>query len=340
MLKRPKIFVSHPIPQKGINMLKKQFDVEVNDNKNVIGKNFLLNKLTDKDVILAHLTDNIDSEIINSTKGLKIISNYAVGFNNIDINAATAKGIFITNTPRTLDKTTADFVFALILSIARRVVESDAFMRSKKFKGWNAMDFIGTDVNNATLGIIGMGSIGKEVARRGFYGFNMNVLYLDRGIDPLSIGFKAKPVNMDTLLRESDFISLNIPLTKETYHLIGENELKKMKKSSYLINTSRGPVVDEQMLFKYLKTKKIAGAALDVYENEPEFFNGLEKLDNVIMTPHIASASLKTRELMSVKAAQNIIDYFDGIIPEGLVNKEVLQGNSLFNEFVSQKHIA
>lgn len=322
---KPKIYITHKIPEKGITMLKNDFDVELNDYNGIVSKNHLIEKAKDKQVILSLLSDVIDFEVMNKCKSLKMISNYAVGYNNIDINAATEKGIVVTNTPRTLDETTADFVFALILSVARRIVESDKFMRSKKFKGWGPMEFLGQDVFNATLGVVGMGSIGKEVAKRGYYGFSMDIIYYDRSFDPASVGFKAKSVSFDTLLKESDFISLNVPLNKGTFHLIGEKELKKMKKTAYLINTSRGPVIDEKALFKFLKEKKIGGAAIDVYENEPDFVPGLDTLDNVIMTPHIASASRKTRELMSVKAAQNIIDYFEGRIPSGLVNKDVIK---------------
>lgn len=322
---KPKIYITHKIPEKGINMLKNDFDVELNDYNGIVSKNHLIEKAKDKQVILSLLSDTIDYEVISKCKNLKVISNYAVGYNNIDLNAATEKGIVVTNTPRTLDETTADFVFALMLSISRRVVESDKFMRSKKFKGWGPMEFLGHDVYNSTLGVIGMGSIGKEVAKRGYYGFSMDIIYFDRSFDPSSVGFKATPVSLDTLLKESDFISLNVPLTKNTFHLIGEKELKKMKKTAYLINTSRGPVVDEKALYKFLKEKKIAGAAIDVYENEPDFVPGLELLDNIIMTPHIASASKKTRDLMSVKAAQNIIDYFEGRVPGGIVNKEVIK---------------
>jgi glyoxylate reductase len=322
---KPKIYITHKIPEKGINMLEKDYDVELNDDTGIVNKNHLIEKAKDKQVILSLLSDNIDSEVINACKHLKVISNYAVGYNNIDIKTATEKGIIVTNTPRILDETTADFVFALILSVARRVVEADKFMRNGEFKGWGPMEFLGQDVYNSTLGIIGMGSIGKEVARRGHYGFSMNVIYYDNFVDPASVGFKINPVSFETLLRESDFISLNVPLTKGTYHLIGEKELGQMKKTAYLINTSRGPVVDEKALFKHLKDNRIAGAAIDVFENEPDFTKGLERLDNLIMTPHIASASQKTRELMSVKAAQNIIDYYEGRVPNGLVNRDVIK---------------
>ncbi|MBN1632988.1 MAG: D-glycerate dehydrogenase [Ignavibacteria bacterium] len=321
---RPNIVITHMIPEKGVNMLRKKFDVEYHTNTDILSKKQIISLVKDKDVFLSLLTDKIDKEVIDSCPNLKMISNYAVGYNNIDVKYATKKNIIVTNTPRTLDETTSDFVFALILAVSRRIVESDKFMRSGKFKGWNAMDFIGFDVFNSTLGIIGMGSIGKEVALRGYHGFNMKILYSDRSVKPDMISVKARHVNLHTLLKESDFVTLNIPLSQETYHLIGEEELRIMKKTAYLINTARGEVVDEKALYKALKEKWIAGAAIDVYEEEPKFTHGLEKLNNIIMTPHIASASLQTRELMSAKAAKNIIDVFDGRIPEGLVNKEIL----------------
>lgn len=324
---RPKVVVTHMIPEKGISLLRKKFDVEYYPNTGLLNKKELISISRDKEVILSLLSDTIDKEVINNCPELKIISNYAVGFNNIDVKYATSKKIIVTNTPRTLDETTSDFVFALMLAVSRRIVESDRFMRTGKFKGWGAMDFLGFDVFNSTLGIIGMGSIGKEVASRGYHGFNMKILYTDRSVKPDMISVKAKHVSLHTLLKESDFVTLNIPLTDATYHLIGEEELKLMKNTSYLINTSRGPIVDEKALFEALKEKWIAGAAIDVYENEPEFYKGLEKLDNLVMTPHIASASFKTRELMAVKAANNIIDVFEGRIPEGLINKELFAGS-------------
>lgn len=323
-----KIFVTHKIPEKGINMLrKKNYEIIINDEEGLVSKEKIIKNVKDKDVLISLLSDNIDREVISSSPKLKIISNYAVGYNNIDIETATSRGIFVTNTPRTLDETTADFVFALILAVSRRIVESDKFMRSGKYKGWGATDFLGHDVWGSTLGIIGMGSIGKEVANRGYHGFNMNILYIDRGIKPESLFVKAHRTSLEYLLKHSDFVTLNVPLTKDTYHLIGEKELEMMKKTAYLINTSRGQIIDEKALYKALKSNVIAGAAIDVYENEPEFTQGLEKLDNIIMTPHIASASLRTRELMSVKAAQNIIDCIEGRIPEGIVNKNILKKN-------------
>jgi glyoxylate reductase len=317
-----KIVITRAIPENGIKILMEKFKVEVLDGKN-ISNNELLTYTKDADGIISLLSDSIDKDFMLQCKKLKIISNYAVGYNNIDINAATERKICVTNTPRTLDETTADFVFALILGIARRIVESDKFMRSGKFTGWGPLDFLGFDVYGATLGIIGMGSIGKEVARRGYYGFSMNIIYSDNSVNPEDIGFKVMKADLSTVLKEADFISVNVPLTKNTYHLIGENEFKQMKKTAYLINTSRGPVVDEKALLNALKNKVIAGAAIDVYEREPNFEKGLEELDNIIMTPHIASATKRTRELMARKAAQNIIDFFEGKIPEGAINKEI-----------------
>lgn len=322
------------IPEKGINMLRKRFDVKYHPNTGILSKKKIIDISKDKDIILSLLSDKIDKEVIDSCPNLKMISNYAVGYNNIDVEYATKKNIIVTNTPRTLDETTSDFVFALILAVSRRIIEADRFMRSGKFEGWNALDFLGSDVFNSTLGIIGMGSIGKEVALRGYHGFNMKVLYSDRSVKPDMISVKARHVSLHTLLRESDFVTLNIPLTKETYHLIGEEELKAMKSSAYLINTARGEVVDEKALYRALKEKWIAGAAVDVYEREPKFTSGLEKLDNIVMTPHIASASLQTRELMSEKAANNILDVFEGKIPEGLVNKEIFSDSRTKSKLV------
>lgn len=321
---KAKILITHSIPDSGINMLREKFDVFLNNFHGIIDKKSLIEMAKDKDVILSLLSDTIDSEVINACKNLKIISNYAVGYNNIDLKAATGKGIYVTNTPRTLDETTADYIFALILAISRRVVESDKFMRSGKYEGWGAMDFLGFDVYNSTLGIVGMGNIGKAVGRIAYFGFLMKVLYSDKFIDAKQLKIGAENVEFETLLRESDFVTINVPLKEDTYHLIGEKELNMMKKTAYLINTSRGPVVDEKALYIALKEKRIAGAAIDVYEDEPRFVEGLETLDNIVMTPHIASATIQTRQLMSFKAAQNIIDFFNGKTPEGLVNTDVL----------------
>ena len=329
---KKRIFVTHKIPDRGIALLrKKHYEVDINPLNGVLPKEKLISLAKDKDVILSLLSDTIDKEVMRECRNLKVISNYAVGFNNIDIDEATERGIYVTNTPRTLDGTTSDFILALILSISRRIVEADKFMRSGKYEGWGALDFLGRDVFNSTLGIIGMGSIGKEVALKGYHGFNMKILYSDKSVKPDSIGINSRQVNLQTLLKESDFVTLNVPLNADTYHLIGKEELGMMKKTSYLINTSRGAVIDENALLKALEENLIAGAALDVYEDEPRFTPGLEKLDNIIMTPHIASASFRTRELMACKAAQNIINCLEGKMPEGLVNRNLLNKKPLLD---------
>ncbi|KAA0207916.1 D-glycerate dehydrogenase [Ignavibacteria bacterium CHB1] len=320
-----KILVTHEIPDKGILMLQEKYDIEYRKTVGVISKTELIGMLKDKNIVLSLLSDTFDEEVFRNCPDLKMVSNYAVGFNNIDLKAATRYGVYVTNTPKTLDETTVDFTFALMLAVARRVVESDKFLRSGKFTGWGAMEFLGGEVNRSTLGIIGLGNIGKSLGRRAYYGFNMKVLYMDKFVREDTLDFPAQSVNMETLLKESDFISLHVPLTDETKHLIGEKELNMMKSTAYLINTSRGPVVHEAALYKVLKENKIAGAGLDVYEFEPAFHKGLEELDNIVMCPHIASASLNTRQNMSIKAAQNIIDFVEGRIPEGLVNREVLK---------------
>ncbi|WP_041076041.1 glyoxylate reductase [Thermotoga caldifontis] len=326
-MKRFKVFVTRQILPEGLNMLKEKFDVEVSDYDGVIPRDVLLKKVRGVDALLCLLTDNIDAEVMDAAgPNLKIIANYAVGYNNIDVEAATKRGIMVTNTPGVLTETTADFAWALLMAIARRVVEADKFVRAGKFRGWEPMLLLGNDVYGATLGVVGFGRIGQAVARRAL-GFNMRVLYYDSKRVPEEIEkeLKATFVDLPTLLKESDFVTLHVPLTKETYHLIGEKELKMMKKEAYLINTARGPVVDEKALVKALKEGWIKGAALDVFENEPEIEPELLTLDNVVLAPHIASGSYATRSKMSIMVAENIIKALNGEVPPNLVNPEVLQ---------------
>jgi len=257
---------------------------------------------------------------------LKIIANYAVGFDNIDVDAATKRGIMVSNTPGVLTDTTADLAWALILATARRVVEGDKFLRHGKFKGWKPMLLLGTDVHHATLGIIGFGNIGKAVARRAI-GFDMKVIYYSAHRAPLEVEEKldVEYRSLDDLLREADFISIHVPLTKETQHLIGERELKMMKKEAYLINTARGPIVDEKALAKALKEGWIRGAGLDVFEREPEVEPELLELDNVVLLPHLGSASYDTRAKMATMAAENVVSALNGEVPPNLVNREVVK---------------
>ncbi len=326
-MKRFKVFVTRKILEEGLNMLREKFDVEVSDYDGVIPRKMLLEKVKGVDAILSLLTDTIDAEVMDAAgSNLKVIANYAVGYNNIDVEEATKRGIMVTNTPGVLTETTADLAWALMMAIARRIVEADRFVREGRFRGWEPMLLLGTDVHGATLGIVGFGRIGQAMARRAL-GFNMKVLYYDNARVPEQVEkeLKATYVDLPTLLRESDFVSLHVPLTKETHHLIGEKELRMMKKGAYLINTARGPVVDEKALVKALKEGWIKGAALDVFENEPEVEPELLKLENVVLAPHIASASYATRSRMSIMAAENIIKALSGEIPPNLVNPEVLQ---------------
>jgi glyoxylate reductase len=326
-MKRFKVFVTRKILEEGLNMLRERYDVEVSDYDGVIPREMLLEKVKGVDALLSLLTDKIDAEVMDAAgPNLKIIANYAVGYNNIDVEEATKRGIMVTNTPGVLTETTADFAWTLLMAIARRIVEADKFVREGKFRGWEPMLLLGTDVFGATLGIVGFGRIGQAMARRAL-GFNMRVLYYDNSKvdEQIEKELKATFVDLPTLLKESDFVTLHVPLTKQTHHLIGEKELKMMKKDAYLINTARGPVVDEKALVKALKEGWIKGAALDVFENEPEIEPELLKLDNVVLAPHIASASYATRSKMSVMVAENIIKALNGEVPPNLVNPEVLQ---------------
>lgn len=325
-MKKPQIFVTRQIPQEGLEILKDYCQVEVSEYDGVIPRSLLLKRVKDTDGLLVLLTDKIDKEVISAAgKRLRVISNYAVGYNNIDIGEATKKGIMVTNTPGVLTETTADLAWALLMSIARRIVEGDKFVRAGKFRGWEPMLLLGTDIYEATLGLIGFGRIGQAMARRA-KGFNLKVLYYDKNpVSPIiekELGVSR--AGFDEILRESDFISIHVPLNEETFHLIGQKELSIMKKESYLINTARGPIVDEKALVKALKDGVIRGAALDVFENEPEIEQELMSLDNIVMVPHIGSASYQTRTKMAIIAAKNILSALKGERPEFLVNPEVL----------------
>lgn len=323
-MSRPKVYVTMRIPQAGLDMLAEHFDVEVNPEDRLLTQKELIEAVKDADALVSLLSDTISSEVMDAAPRLKAIHNYAVGFNNIDIAAATQRGICVTNTPGVLTDATADLAFALILATARRVVEADKFMRAGKFTGWKPMLFLGTDVHHKTLGIIGFGRIGQAVAERAA-GFKMRVLYTGRHRQPEEVEkrCRAEFVSMETLLAESDFISLHVPLTPETRHLIGEPQFNMMKKTAILINTARGPVVDEKALVRALKSGRIAGAGLDVYEQEPEFEPELAEMDNVVMLPHIGTAAVETRTKMSVMVAEDAIAVLKGERPAHLVNPEV-----------------
>lgn len=325
-MQKPRVFITRRIPEEGIRIVAEHCEVEVSDYDGVLPREVLLEKVRGCSGILSLLTDTIDREVMDAAgPGLKVIANYAVGYNNIDVEEATRRGIMVTNTPGVLTETTADLAWALMMSVARRIVEGDRFVRAGKFRGWEPMLLLGTDLFGATLGIVGFGRIGQAVARRA-QGFNMRVLYYDLVRAPLHVEreLHAEFRSLPELLQEADFVSLHVPLTKETYHLIGEKELRMMKREAYLVNTARGPVVDEKALVRALKEGWIRGAALDVFEREPEVEPELLTLDSVVLAPHIGSASYATRTKMAIMAAENLVRALRGETPPNLVNPEVL----------------
>jgi glyoxylate reductase len=324
---KPKIFVTRRLPEGAMSFLEENFSVTCNPFDRVLTRQELLDGVIGQDGLLPLLTDRIDGEVMDKAgPQLKIIANYAVGYNNLDIPAATARKIAVTNTPGVLTDTTADLTMALLLAVARRIAESDVYTRAGKYEGWAPLLYVGTNVHHKTLGLMGFGRIGMAVAKRAL-GFDMNILYHDEGpVDPETAKqFGASGVDRETVLRESDFISLHVPLTPGTHHLMGPKEFALMKPSAFIINTSRGEVIDEQALVEALEKKQIAGAALDVYEKEPEIAPALKTMPNVILLPHIGSASLETRTKMGMMAAENLVAYFKGQKPPNCLNPEVLQ---------------
>lgn len=320
------VYVTRMIPEENIEELRKYFDVEVNQEDRALSKAELKQKLKGKEAVISLLTDTIDGEVLDAAGSqLKIVANYAVGFNNFDLTAATERGVILTNTPGVLDESTATLTFTLLLSMARRIPEANKFLRDGKWQGWAPMFFIGLDVDRKTLGVAGLGRIGKNVARKA-KGFDMKIIYTDLcRNEEFEQQVGATFVDKETLLKESDFLTLHVPLMPETHHYIGEAELKKMKKTAVLINASRGPVVDEAALVKALKEEEIWGAGLDVFEDEPKIAPGLSDLDNVVIVPHIASATMDTRLKMGAIAVGNIIKVLNGQQPDTCVNPDVLK---------------
>ena len=327
-LPKPKVYVTRTLFPEAIEILEKEAQVEVYESDDdPIPRDLLLRKIRDIDGLLPMLTDNIDAELMDRAKKLKDVGNYAVGYNNIDVDAATKRGIMITNTPDVLTDTTADTAFLLLMAVSRRLVEVDRYMRGGKWvKAWGPKMFLGSDVTGKTLGLVGLGRIGSAMVPRA-KGFRMKLIYTDavRSLareEALGVEFRE----FNDLLREADYVSVHVPLTAETHHLIGEKELRMMKPTAYLINTSRGPVVDEEALYRALRDRVIAGAALDVHEKEPvDKDDPLLSLDNIIMTPHIGSATVETRVAMAVRAATNLAAALRGERPQDLVNPGVLQ---------------
>ena len=320
-----KILITRNIPGNTRQMLEQKCELEIYSKDEPIPEKILKNSIRDKDGLICLPTDKIDKETIALGKNLKVISNYAVGYDNIDIKYATQKGIVVTNTPGVLTDATADLAWALLLGIVRRVTEGDHLIRTTGFKGWKPSLLLGGDLYGKTLGIVGAGRIGTAVAIRSI-GWNMKILYFNRNKNvELEKNYHAKKVDFNVLIEESDFISIHLPLSSETHHLFNSKTLRRMKASAYLVNTARGPVIDEKALIKALKEKWITGAGLDVYEFEPEVSKELTQLDNVILLPHLGSATKFTREEMARLAAINLLAVLEGKEPVSVVNQKVLK---------------
>lgn len=319
------IYVTRMIPEKGINMLKEAFgedSIEINPDDRVLAREELLEKIKGRDAVLSLLTDKMDAEAMDAIgPQCKIISNYAVGYNNIDVDSAKEREILVTNTPGVLTNATADMAIALMFAVARRIPEGDRFMRDHKYKGWAPMLLLSQQVTGKTLGIIGAGRIGSNIGKKMHKGFDMDILYFDRRVkEEFEKETGAKKVDLKTLCKECDYISINLSYTEETHYIIDEEMLSLMSEDTILVNTARGPIIKEEALVKALQEKKIFGAGLDVYENEPKMAEGLEKLDNVVLAPHTGSATCEARTKMSEIAAQNIIDALQGREPKYVVN--------------------
>lgn len=321
------VLITRKLPGQGFQRLQELCSVTVFPEDRNMTKEELLAAMPQYDAVISMLANPMDAEVIAAGERLKVIANYAVGYNNIDVAAATSRGIAVVNTPDVLTGASADFTWALLLAAARRVVEGDAMVRAGRFVGWSPELLLGTEVHGKTLGIIGAGRIGQAVAKRAL-GFDMPVLYHNRRRLPESVEKELKMtyVDLPTLLKEADFISLHCPLTPETRHLIGAQEFALMKPTAVLINTSRGPVIDEAALVRALKEGQIAAAGLDVFEQEPELHPGLAELPNVVLAPHIASASVETRLKMVDLVAGDVLAVLQGKRPRNLVNPEVFTG--------------
>ncbi len=315
-----KVYVARQVDEEAITLLKEKFIVVVNPNDRELTRHELLEIAPKYDAILTMLSNKIDSEIIDLAKNVKIFADYSVGYNNFDVDYAREKGIIMTNTPGVLTNATADLAFSLLLACCRRIVESDEYVRAGKFKEWKPKLLLGKEIHGKTLGIIGFGRIGQAVAERA-KGFGLNIIYSNRTQKKeAEKALGAQYVPFDQLLKESDFISVHTPLTKETTHLIGDREFGLMKEDAIFINTSRGPVVDERALIETLQAGKLFSAGLDVYEFEPNVPVELMKMRNVVIVPHIGSATEEARKNMALIAVNNIIEVLEGRKPISQVN--------------------
>ncbi len=322
---KPKVYVTRVVPEEALEKLREHSEYRIWEGELPVPREVLLREIKAVDALLSLLTDKVDALVMDAAPRLRVISNMAVGFDNVDVAEATRRAIMVCNTPGVLTETTADFTFALLLAAARRVVEGERIVRAGKWKTWGPMILLGQDVHHATLGIIGLGRIGAEVAKRA-RGFDMKITYYDTARRPdLEKELGAEFRDLKTLLSESDFVTVHTPLLPETHHLIGEEQFKIMKTTAILVNTARGPIVDPKALYNALRGRQIAYAALDVTEPEPiPPDDPLLKLDNIIIAPHIASASTATRRRMAMMAVDNLLKGVKGEEPPHIVNPEVL----------------
>jgi glyoxylate reductase len=328
---RPKVLSTHPLFPSARAILDAHCEVDYWKNRERPQRAELLARAAGRDAMVCLLTEKVDEQLLAAAPSLRMVANVAVGFDNVDVAACTRRGVAASNTPGVLDETTADFTWTLLMAVARRIGEGEQLVRSGKWQGWDLDQLCGADVSGKTLGVVGFGRIGRAVARRAL-GFRMRVIYSDAVRAPLQVEeeLRAEYVDRDALFAVADFISLHVPLLPDTRHLISTPTLSKMKPSAFVINTSRGPVVDEAALVAALEAETIAGAALDVYEREPQVHPGLLGRADVVLAPHIASASLETRTKMACMAAENVVALFDGRRPPNILNPEVLGsgGNS------------
>lgn len=324
-MSKPKVLATRPLFPAARAVLDEHFEMDYWTPPERISREELLKRVADKDALVCLLTEKVDEELLAVASKLRIAATVSVGYDNIDVPACTNHKVVATHTPGVLDDTTADFAWTLLMAIGRRLLEGDAWIRSGAWPGWDLDQLLGGDVWGKALGILGFGRIGRGVARRAM-GFNMRILYSDAVRAPTNVEetLRADFVERDKLFRESDFITVHVPLLPETRHLISKDNLEKMKRTAYVINTSRGPVVDEAALAEALENKKIAGAALDVFEHEPKVHPALLARRDVILTPHIASASVDTRTKMAVMAANNVVALFDGKRPPNALNADAL----------------
>ena len=322
---KAKVFITHPLYPEARSLLQSCCDCEFWSKPERPSRDEFLDRLKDKDGLVCLLTERVADDVLRTAPKLRIVANVAVGYDNVDVPACTRRGVAVTNTPGVLDETTADFAWALMMAVARRLVEADQYVRAGNWKGWNFDQFCGTDVWGKTVGIVGFGRIGRAVARRAA-GFGMKVIYNSRTRAPQDIEkeLHAEYRDLNALLAEADFVTLHVPLNGDTRQMFDAPKLLRMKATAFLINTSRGPVVDEAALVHALESGKIAGAGLDVFEQEPFVHPGLKR-PNVVLAPHLGSASNETRGKMALVAAQNIVALFQGQRPPNMLNPEVIK---------------